>query len=255
MSLQKTGLLSCRGQTGFNALFIKKLMNRLYWSKIYNPGAEYCQQKLNSFSNFTCEEGNMEKIYEEKNILREAMKTKLATLTTEDKNRQSEIVKQKLFSHDVYKRSKRVSVFLNMDDEVQTLDILKDLFEKQKIVFIPRYSGKLGRMDMVKLDSWLDYENLPLTRWNIKQPAMSDPRENAIETGGLDLTIMPGLAFTKTGCRLGRGKGYYDAFLTRYANLPNGKPYTIAVAFKEQVLPHIPVTDKDVIIDEVLSAN
>ena len=96
MSLQKTGLLSFRGQTGFNAVFIK-LMNRLYWSKICNPaGAKYYQLKLNSFSKLTCEVDNMEKIYEEKNILRETMKAKLAALTTEDKNRQSEIVMQKV---------------------------------------------------------------------------------------------------------------------------------------------------------------
>lgn len=202
-------------------------------------------------THFSTSRDEMEQIYGEKAVLREEMKQKLAKLTSEEKQRQSEIVKTKLFNHDVYKRSQRVSVFLNMDDEVQTLDILKDLLEKNKKVFIPRYSGKLGRMDMVKLTSWEDYENLPVTRWNIKQPAISEPRENALDTGGLDLTIMPGLAFTKDGRRLGRGKGYYDAFLTR-ANLPTGKPYTIAVAFKEQVLSHIPITPTDVLIDEIL---
>lgn len=35
---------------------------------------------------------------------------------------------------------------------------------------------------MVRLQSMSDYESLPLTKWNIKQPAM-EGRENALETG------------------------------------------------------------------------
>lgn len=38
-------------------------------------------------------------------------------------------------------------------------------------------------MEMVKLNNWEDYESLPLTKWNIKQPKVSDNRENAMETG------------------------------------------------------------------------
>lgn len=36
---------------------------------------------------------------------------------------------------------------------------------------------------MVKLESLRDYDTLPLTKWNIKQPNLSDQRENAMETG------------------------------------------------------------------------
>lgn len=36
---------------------------------------------------------------------------------------------------------------------------------------------------MVKLDSMEDYERLPLTKWNIKQPDVNEIRDNALETG------------------------------------------------------------------------
>lgn len=39
---------------------------------------------------------------------------------------------------------------------------------------------------MVKLNSMKDWEELPLTKWNIKQPKLSEKRENAIETGKFD---------------------------------------------------------------------
>ena len=57
---------------------------------------------------------------------------------------------------------------------------------------------------MVRLTSWEDYLSLPTTSWNIKQPPESDAnRENALSSGGdgLDLVIVPGLAFTADGKR------------------------------------------------------
>lgn len=77
--------------------------------------------------------------------------------------------------------SKRISLYLSTKDEIDTIQILKYIFETQKEVFVPRYKGKV--MEMVKLFSMEDYETLPLTKWNIKQPNFNEPRENALETG------------------------------------------------------------------------
>lgn len=63
---------------------------------------------------------------------------------------------------------------------------------------------------------------------------------------------MPGLGFDKAGNRLGRGRGYYDTYLERCIRHPKGKPYTIALSFKEQLCQEIPTDDNDVLIDEVL---
>lgn len=64
--------------------------------------------------------------------------------------------------------------------------------------------------------------------------------------------MMPGLGFDRLGKRLGRGKGFYDTYLERCIRHPKGKPYTIALAFKEQLCQEIPVDDNDVLIDEIL---
>ncbi|XP_009696409.1 PREDICTED: 5-formyltetrahydrofolate cyclo-ligase-like, partial [Cariama cristata] len=71
-------------------------------------------------------------------------------------------------------------------------------------------------------------------------------------TGGLDLIFMPGLGFDKKGNRLGRGKGYYDTYLERCMKHPSGKPYTIALAFREQICESVPVAENDVQVDEIL---
>jgi 5-formyltetrahydrofolate cyclo-ligase len=97
-----------------------------------------------------------------------------------------------------------------------------------------------------------DYESLPMTKWKIKQPPDDDStREDALSTGGLDLLLVPGLAFTKDGKRLGRGKGYYDSYLTRM-KAKGLLPQTVALAFSFQVCKEVPTSDDDFIIDKVL---
>ncbi|XP_067454011.1 5,10-methenyltetrahydrofolate synthetase (5-formyltetrahydrofolate cyclo-ligase) isoform X1 [Thunnus thynnus] len=188
-----------------------------------------------------------------KQALRKEIKRRVSALSDQEKHRQSVVVSQKLFRHPKYVSCKRIAVFLSMDDEVHTEEIIKDVFKGGKSCFIPRYESSSTHMDMLKLNSLQDMETLPLTSWNIQQPADDDNnREEALAAGGLDLILMPGLGFDMSGKRLGRGKGFYDTYLERCIRHPKGKPYTIALAFKEQLCQEIPVNDNDVLIDEVL---
>ncbi|KAF7241458.1 5-formyltetrahydrofolate cyclo-ligase [Varanus komodoensis] len=158
--------------------------------------------------------------------------------------------------HSQFLASQRIAVFLSMPDEVQTDEIIKDIFQQGKECFIPRYKPGGNHMDMVKLASYEEIACLPLTPWNIHQPAENDVREEALSAPeGLDLILMPGLGFDKTGNRLGRGKGYYDTYLSRCMLHPRGKPYTIALAFKEQLCDMVPVSKGDVKVDEILFEN
>ncbi|RXG61764.1 5-formyltetrahydrofolate cyclo-ligase, partial [Armadillidium vulgare] len=194
----------------------------------------------------------MNTIKNAKSALRKEMKQKLNLLTSEEKSRQSEVVKNKLFSMPQYQNCKRISIFLNMSDEIQTLGILKDAFKMNKICFIPRYDSSSNHMDMVRINSWQDFESLPETKWKIKQPLFEDKRETALSSGGLDLILVPGLAFTKCGKRLGRGRGYYDTYLNRCLKGQDQPPLTVALTFKEQIVPDIPTDDTDVTVNTIL---
>ncbi|XP_076585933.1 5-formyltetrahydrofolate cyclo-ligase isoform X1 [Chaetodon auriga] len=188
-----------------------------------------------------------------KQALRKEIKRRVAAVSDEEKRRQSVVVSQKLFRHPKYVSCKQIAVFVSMGDEVSTEEIIKDVFKQGKRCYIPRYESSSNHMDMLKLNSQQDIETMPLTSWNIRQPAEDDnSREEALAAGGLDLILMPGLGFDRSGNRLGRGKGFYDTYLERCMKHPKGKPYTIALAFKEQLCQEIPVDDNDVLIDEVL---
>jgi 5,10-methenyltetrahydrofolate synthetase len=70
--------------------------------------------------------------------------------------------------------------------------------------------------------------------------------------GGLDLIVVPGLAFTVKGHRLGRGKGYYDVFLDKCRKIQGTPPLTVGLAFSQQVVPHVPTDKDDICVDHVL---
>ncbi|TRY63957.1 hypothetical protein TCAL_07693 [Tigriopus californicus] len=110
-------------------------------------------------------------------------------------------------------------------------------------------------MDMVELMDLDDYDRLPLTRWNIKQPHEQDTHRPDALKSGLDLILVPGLAFTASGQRLGRGKGYYDTYLQKCKSILSPGPQTLALAFQEQIVDHIPTHDHDQSLDAVIAPN
>ncbi|KAM5206545.1 5-formyltetrahydrofolate cyclo-ligase-like isoform 2-T2 [Hipposideros larvatus] len=180
-----------------------------------------------------------------KRNLRAELKQRLRAISAEERLRQSRLLTQKVIAHSQYQKSKRISIFLSMQDEIETEEIIKDIFQRGKTCFIPRYQFQSNHMDMVKLTSPEEISSLPKTSWNIHQPGEDEAREEALSTGGLDLIFMPGLGFDKQGNRLGRGRGYYDAYLKRCAQQQHGKPYTMALAFKEQICLQVPVDEND----------
>ncbi|GBM43334.1 5-formyltetrahydrofolate cyclo-ligase [Araneus ventricosus] len=188
-----------------------------------------------------------------KKALRSQLKEILKNLPNEEKARQSEIVVSKLLQSKKYQESQRISVYLSRDIEIDTRAVLADIFRSGKECFIPRYDSKSTAMDMVKLNSLQDYESLPVTSWNIKQPNYSDTNlQDALTTGGLDLIIVPGIGFSKEGHRIGNGKGYYDSYLQMCKEKLGSRFSTVALAFQEQVVPCIPVSEHDVLIDQVI---
>lgn len=120
-----------------------------------------------------------------KQALRKEIKRRVAALSDEEKLRQSSVLSKQLFRHPKYVSCKRIAVFLSMHDEVRTEEIIRDVFKCGKSCFIPRYESSSNHMDMLQLRSLQDMETLPLTAWNIQQPAAEDSsREEALSAGG-----------------------------------------------------------------------
>jgi len=170
-------------------------------------------------------------------------------MSNEDRIHQSNIVTNYLLHHPKYLSSRSISIYVSLNTEISTREIIQHAFQFNKHVFIPRYSST--SMDMVRVYSLDDLDSLPMTKWNIRQPCLND-KNREIAHNNIDLIIVPGLGFSLDGSRLGHGKGFYDGYL----NSLNKKPYTIGLAFRQQIVDinGIPMNSNDVRINEILVA-
>jgi 5-formyltetrahydrofolate cyclo-ligase len=191
-----------------------------------------------------------------KKALRKEIKTKLSSLDKDTIAEQSNEAQNVLLSLSEYKKAKSLSIYLSMPaSEAQTDLLVKDALLSGKKVFVPfLYSpsqepsegGKKRKvMDMLRLNSLEEYENLARDAWGI--PSLSaesvNDRENSMggkgltlvgdratgnedDLGGLDLVVVPAVAFDAQMNRLGHGAGFYDAFLARLCDQgKRPKPY------------------------------
>ncbi|XP_036211266.1 5-formyltetrahydrofolate cyclo-ligase-like isoform X3 [Myotis myotis] len=94
-----------------------------------------------------------------------------------------------VIAHSQYQKSQRISIFLSMQDEIETDEIIKDIFRRGKTCFVPRYRFQSNHMDMVRLASPEEIASLPKTSWNIHQPGEDEAREEALSTDQVHATI------------------------------------------------------------------
>lgn len=75
------------------------------------------------------------------------------------------------------------------------------------------------------------------------------PEDADLDPAWPDMIVVPGLAFTVDGRRLGQGGGWYDRFLPgRRADCT-----TIGVCFAPQIVDHLPTDKHDVVLDAVVT--
>jgi len=198
----------------------------------------------------------MANVQQAKKLLRSTLKLKGKQMTPAERECESQRVIKKLVESKYFLESQRISVYLPMSDEINTLPLVERLFQLDKTCFIPKYVG--NSMEMVRLDSFEEIDRLPLTSWNIRQPADDEDehrrpaREKALQSGGLDLIIVPGLGFTRDGRRIGRGKGFYDAYIKRCIEAEWKAPQLVALAFRRQICEEIPTDERDRPLDCVI---
>ena len=64
----------------------------------------------------------------------------------------------------------------------------------------------------------------------------------------IDLMVVPGVAFTPCGGRLGRGRGYYDRYLAQ----ADFRARTIGVGYRHQLMDALPMESHDAVLNQVI---
>jgi 5-formyltetrahydrofolate cyclo-ligase len=157
-------------------------------------------------------------------------------------------------STEAYRQSGLVLAFLSMPTEIDTAPIIEAAIGAGKRIAVPRIEG--DDIAFVGLDArWRDWRR---DRWGIPVPPASVPVLTMAAIASTPAVVLvPGLAFDAHGGRLGRGKGYYDRFLSalsreRSAPAAAASPVpfsAIGYGFSEQLLDSVPMDSRDVPLD------
>ena len=114
---------------------------------------------------------------------------------------------------DEFNRSKDILIYYSINDEVDTLRLIKYCLEHKKRVFIPRCDND---MDFYLIDNFNDLItgkfNIMVSKSNVNDYSNS-------------ICITPGICFDKSFYRIGYGKGYYDRFFNKYDGIKIGLCY------------------------------
>uniref|UniRef100_A0A0K0CYA5 5-formyltetrahydrofolate cyclo-ligase n=1 Tax=Angiostrongylus cantonensis TaxID=6313 RepID=A0A0K0CYA5_ANGCA len=189
-----------------------------------------------------------------KKELRQEVGARLAKIPPEEVRRQSDIVVKKVLSSEWFNNANRICVYLHTAGEIETDRIVEKSLEQGKQLFIPQFIRKDPQMRMLRVPTLRDFKELKPTLWGIRQPAVEQHWENYEESGSLDLIIVPGVAFTLTGDRLGHGMGYYDRALVRHQQRFGTMPIRYGLALREQIVDVVPLAETDVRLDGVIRA-
>lgn len=185
-----------------------------------------------------------------KSALRKQIRTKLSGLDETSITQQSKSVCKIVKESNWYTSSKKIGCYLSMlNGELRTDELVLDALSSGKEVYIP-YCASKTEMRMLRLEDQIVFDNLMMNRWGVREylpTQLSTSFESADES--LDLILMPGLGFDRSGGRLGHGRGYYDRYLSKLkARSDYRAPLLVGLALSDQILPtgsELPTCEND----------
>ncbi len=172
---------------------------------MYSPDTENKQQIVN------------------KQEIREKVKWLRKNLSSEEKNKMDEQILKTLLDLPEILNAKLVYAYASLKGEVDTWGLMKALWKKQIPVALPRVQGKSLAFYIVDKP-----EQLICGSFGIMEPG-----KGCRPAGKADADcpiLVPGLAFSRQGERVGYGGGYYDCFLkqeSEHLSIGLGYPFQI----------------------------
>lgn len=178
-----------------------------------------------------------------KKELREFMKVKRSATLPGQKDEMDSAIFYKVINSEAYKKASVIFIYVSFGAEVDTHRIINQSLEDNKTVCVPKVINRAEGMKAVEIAS---VSELKESKLGILEPV---DISKEIMPGDINLAIIPGLAFDRSGGRIGYGAGYYDRFLL---NL-NPKASKIGIAYKLQIIESVPMDKTDVYIDQVIT--
>ncbi|MFK7933981.1 MAG: 5-formyltetrahydrofolate cyclo-ligase [Saprospiraceae bacterium] len=174
-----------------------------------------------------------------KPLLRQHFSTSRKNLPLTQKEQFDQSICTQLFKLIEKENCRVVHTYLPVRSEINLFPLIEQLL-KEKITVVCPKTLKNRQLEHLEL---YDLNNLETGLFKTQHPA-----EGKIYQGKYDLIIVPGLAFTTEGYRLGYGGGYYDTFLKDHPNA-----LKIGAAYPFQLVEKLPVEEHDIQLNIIIT--
>jgi 5-formyltetrahydrofolate cyclo-ligase len=184
-----------------------------------------------------------------KTQIRANMKVFLAGLSAHDRHIRSLAACNHLIATREFKNAQTIMIFMSMPSEVETSTLAVKAWQEGKNIAVPRIDWDNKRMEPIEiktLDVGMQTTGPAGTPISIREPVTG----TSLPLGIIDMVVIPGLAFDRNGYRVGRGRGFYDRFLSQQ----DFQGVRCALCFHEQLqLESIPCEPHDVPMDLIVT--
>lgn len=168
-----------------------------------------------------------------------------------DKDPISALITDQIVRLPSYQKATTVMWYLHCRSEVRTLACVKAELEQGIQVVVPYCTVDQQGVKQLGLWHLTDFDELVPGTWGILEPPKHrwQESEKKVAPEALDLVLVPGVAFTGDGGRLGNGLGYYDALLAKVRH----DAVLIGVGFQCQLFDTVPMARHDVYLDFIIT--
>lgn len=178
---------------------------------------------------------------ETKEKIRNRIKVERKQLPKEQAEEKSNRIFENITRQEWYTNLKGVlCVYSAISNEVSLDLLIKEAFHKNQKLAFPRVKGK--EMDFYLVSS---YEELEEGSFHILEPKENCP-VFAPKQG--DVMLVPGVAFSEKGSRIGFGQGYYDRYLKKFPEV-----YPVGIAYEMQMVSDWGKEEFDVSMGEIIT--
>ncbi len=178
----------------------------------------------------------------EKLLIRKEVISRRDALSLSVRKAKDEIIRSRLLALPEFIKARTILFYASFRSEVDTIELLRNSLLNNKTILLPRVDVQNSSLTLYEIRTMAD---LAPGCYGILEPAANG--NNNIPDAGIDLMIIPGVAFDEHCNRLGYGKGYYDRLLSHKNAL------AVALAYEEQIVAHIPADAHDIKMDRIIT--
>ncbi len=158
----------------------------------------------------------------------------------------SRAIADRLAQMEAYRQAGTVLGYMNFGAEFASELWIQQVLADGKRLALPRVNHHTNQLDLYWVD---DLENqLASGLWGIREPIV-ERCERLNTLNEVEFALLPGVAFTRSGARLGYGGGFYDKLLAHMTH----QPTLAAAAFALQIVEQIPQEATDVKVEWIIT--